>query len=93
MSKGLEVLEKAKKRNGLPLNQEFAPITEKEIEIIEKELKALEIIKEKKVNVSLLFNTGNHWDYNDHVIRSQIYLNSNSKCLTQEEYNLLKEVL
>ena len=62
-------------------------------DIIEKELKALEIIKEKKVNVSLLFNTKNHWDYNDYICRAQIYLQSNSKCITQEEYNLLKEVL
>ena len=59
----------------------------------EKQKKALEIIKEKKVNTSLLFNTKNHWDYNDYVSRSQIYLHSSSKCLAQEEYDLLKEVL
>lgn len=54
---------------------------------------ALEIIQDKSVNVSLLFNTKSHWDYNDHVCRAQIYLQSNSKCLTQDEFNLLKEVL
>lgn len=46
MSKGLEVLEKAKNRDGLPLNENFAPITEREIEIIEKELKQAQEDKE-----------------------------------------------
>jgi len=62
-------------------------------EHLAKVSKALEIIKEKKVNVSLLFNTNNYLDYNDHVCRAQIYLHSNAECLTKEEYNLLKEVL
>ena len=62
-------------------------------EHLAKVSKALEIIKEKKVNVSLLFNTNNYLDYNDHVCRAQIYLRSNAECLTKEEYNLLKEVL
>lgn len=60
---------------------------------IEKQLQALEIIKGKKVNVSLLFNTKDYWDYNDHVCRAQIYLHSNSECLTQEEYDLLRKEL
>ena len=60
--------------------------------IEEREI-ALEIIKENKVNVSLLLNSKNHWDYNDHVFRAQIYLQSNAKCLTQEEYEFLRKVL
>lgn len=91
MSKGLETLKKLK-----GVLAYFGAHTEKAIEscnIIEQELKALEIIRENKVNVSLLFNTKNHWDYNDHVYRAKIYLQSNAKCLAQEEYDLLKEVL
>lgn len=45
MSKGLEALEKAKKRNGLPLNKEFAPVTIDELDIVEKELKENERYK------------------------------------------------
>lgn len=55
--------------------------------------KAFDIIKEKKVNVSLLLHTKNYYDYNDHVVRAQIYLQSNTECLTQEEWAFLKEVL
>lgn len=55
---GIEALENAKKRNGLPLNTNFAPVTEKELTIIEKELEEgkeakelLKIIIEKRVNL------------------------------------------
>lgn len=58
-----------------------------------QEHKAFEIIKEKKVNVSLLLHTKDYYDYNDHVVRAQIYLQSNAECLTQEEWSFLKEVL
>lgn len=54
---------------------------------IEKSLRALEIIKNKEVCVSYLFHCFKCYDlreYND--------LYSNNK-LTQEEYDLLKEVL
>lgn len=54
---------------------------------------AFDVIKEKRVNVSLLLNTKDYYDYNDHVCRAQIYLHSYSKCLTQEEWNFLREVL
>lgn len=48
-----------------------------------KKLKALEIIKDKKVYPSFLLNTKNLEEYNYETIQK----------LTQEEYNLLKEVL
>lgn len=41
----LEALEEAKNRKGLPLNENFAPVTEGEIEIIEKALKEYQEIK------------------------------------------------
>ena len=56
-----------------------------------KRLKALEIIKEKKVNVNLLFISEDVNQYN-------FYINANvfqweTRTLTKEEYDFLKEVL
>ena len=51
--------------------------------IIEKELKALEIIKEKEVDIKAFNDLQDLQDYNYYC----------SPELTQEEYNLLKEVL
>lgn len=50
-----------------------------------KELKALEIIKEKEVNVFIFLHSGDLETYNDMV--------EDNRKLTQEEYDLLKEVL
>ena len=52
-------------------------------DIIEKELKALEIIKEKEVDIKAFNDLQDLQDYNYYC----------SPELTQEEYNLLKEVL
>ena len=83
MSNGLEALEKIKnwecfvdfelETNG---EKEFA----NELSIIEKELKALEIIKP--------YFTFGTWDKN-HVLKYKCY----PKYLSQEEYELLREVL
>ena len=51
-----------------------------------KELKALEIIKKKKVNVFWLFNSKDVDEYNSAFYQEWRYL-------TQKEYDLLKEVL
>lgn len=81
MSKGLEALENIKHydtRVGLH---------EKDYEFIEKELKAFEIIKTKRVDVIRLFQCfkiGALSNYNNFYAY---------KKLTQEEYDLLKEVL
>lgn len=50
---------------------------------MKKELKAFEIIKKKMVNVEWLLNTENVEEYNESLYND----------LTQEEYDLLKEVL
>lgn len=52
----------------------------------QKKLKALEIIKEKEVNVGLLSRCANAERYNNGICYEPRYL-------TQEEYDLLKEVL
>ena len=83
MSKGLKALE------SLVETMPFALIetnSMKYVKIIEKELKALEIIKNKKVNVSLL--SCSEWldFYNQEIAYKE-------KELTKEEYDLLKEVM
>ena len=50
-----------------------------------KELKALEIIKEKEVNVFIFLHSGDLETYNDMV--------EDNRKLTKEEFDLLKEVL
>lgn len=71
--------------------------TENAFKVVEKSLKALEIIKEKNVDVDyFLFwskqgNLGKVEDYND------LLKHKNGRCqrlpLTEEEFDLLKEVL
>ena len=64
-----------------------------ELATIRKSLKALEIIKEKKVNIELLNASSSVEDYNNEVIRNYGYAFSTNRILTQEEFNLLKEML
>lgn len=76
------------------------------LEIVEKELKTLEIVKEKKVNVGnfiywLKRKPRTYKDYLQDYCQEQWYLhykdNNDDRCkfykLTEEEYELLKEVL
>lgn len=87
MIKGLEEI-----RN--PVGCEFSVLrkkyvySEEQVNIIEKELKALDIIKEKQIDVLYLVTSNNLTQYNKHV--SFVH---NEWCLTQEEYDSLKEVL
>ena len=74
MSKGLEALKRITLKDFILNNDSCL----KDIKIIEKELKALEIIKEKKVDVAIFFEDG---------------CARHREKLTQEEYDLLKEVL
>lgn len=67
-----------------------------DIDIIQKALKALDIIKEKRVNIDALIKyiKTNAVDdiplcwYNEYIA-----LFEEDRCLTQKEYDLLKEVL
>lgn len=56
---------------------------------IEKELKALEIIKEKQVDVEWFKRTNNSYSYNQGILIS----GGSCGALTHEEYELLTEVL
>ena len=61
---------------------EIKPLFDEETQ---KKLKALEIIKEKEVDVFIFLHSGDLEAYNDIV--------EDNRKLTQEEYGLLKEVL
>ena len=106
MSKGLEMLEILKQRNGnLKINhkigsrdianQEIKEITQcfdnYVIPVIEKELKALEIIKTKNVDISMLYEIVSTVD--KMFARDRYNQDTNEEILTQEEFDLLKEVL
>ncbi len=57
---------------------------------VSKNLKALEIIKEKQIDVLYIaMHSSSLKRYNEHVS----FTGNNKWCLTQEEFDLLKEVL
>ena len=60
-----------------------------EVEVIKKELKALEIIKKKRVDLDLLLKT---FKFNNYELYN-FNIGNGARSLTQEEYDLLKEVL
>ena len=87
MSKGLEVLEKLKKEHifiDFELDFDIGEQYKDELNIIEKELKALEIIKK---NVRIV-------DYSEHTIANgNLVILRGGEIKTREEYELLREVL
>lgn len=88
MSKGLKALKRIDERNYL---------TEREhkdfLNIVEKELKALEIIKNKSVDMSTFGALETYKDY-EHFYNMKFHL-IKDECdkLDEEEFKLLKEVL
>lgn len=86
----LEALEELKQRD----RDDPRLFFEELLDIIEKDLKALEIIKEKRINVRAFLKCCHREDgltiYNNQCDDRQ---EKESKELTQEEYDLLKEVL
>ena len=70
------------------------PTTLHEMKQHEKEHKALDIIKKKRVDMAILIDSQDLYDYNDYMNSDEIYNEyGNSRQLTQEENELLKEVL
>ena len=61
----------------------------------EKKLKALEIIKNKRVVIPILINSANLKAYNEYIMANGGYVDYlyQDLLLTQEEFDLLKEVL
>ena len=81
--------------NGNHEEYEFYPCETKEYDIIEQALiksqeqeKIFKIIKEKQVNFSLLMISDNVEDYNFYI--PNIPCVEHKRCLTEEEFNLLK---
>lgn len=84
MNKGLEALNTIRHIHDMECGEDES--INKDFDIIEKELKALEIIKNKDVDVEyfkIKKDKGSLEDYNVRLYDE----------LTQEEYDLLKEVL
>lgn len=72
--------------------------TQDKQKIVEKELKALEIIKKKKVNVGCFIECCLSLSYEEYIKQwgnwhEHIFKNISGEVLTQEEFNLLKEAL
>ena len=97
MSKGLEALEELRDEwdfdNSLPKG-----FVDKRVDIIEKELKALEIIKSKQVDIRSLDNIICLCATDENAIKEYNRCcgedeEGNDISLTQEEYVLLKEML
>ena len=85
MNKGLEALNRI---GNMPTQNNIGLVminTLRDYTIIEKELKVLEIIKKKEVNLAWLTYVDNVGSYNKGSFIGSY--------LTQEEYGLLKEVL
>ena len=101
MSKALDRLEHL--RIGIQhINQDESPAFisqyEEDIDIIETALKdtekykkALEIIKEKQVDVYWLWLSADVEKYND--VMNKKFIDTQKHILTQEEYELIKEIL
>ena len=85
--KGLEALKTVKKLASAYAGDKYAEVLTKDIE---KELKALEIIKEKRVACDLLTNPDvtDYKKYNSHCDKYDFIVP-----LTEEEFNLLKGIL
>jgi len=90
MSKGLEALNDLRTFSDcLATNKRFPKVFKESdcYDTIEKELKSLEIIKEKQVNVWAFSMCNAVGAYNASLP------NDSTKPMTQEEFDLLKEVL
>ena len=88
MSKGSEAFRRLVGWFGLPTETTPRQLCYKDKELVEKELKALEIIKDKRVNC---FDVIDSVDYKHYLVLMEEY--HKSWRLTKKEYDLLKEVL
>ena len=83
MSKALEALERIENEYSIY----EAVFYKEDFEQVRKELKALEIIKEKEVNMQVFNQCEDVETYN------KVYIKQKDRQLTQEEFNLLKKVI
>ena len=90
MSKELEALYEIKNGTSYVVSNEIVNDYEKEFDILEKELKALEIIKEKTINIVILRCCEILEEYNSIIITKY---NGKKHLINEQEFELLKEVL
>ena len=92
---GLEALDKLAKQIELDEDVDFWEIRNAHL-LVEKSLKALEIIKEKRVDLPYLRccieDNQSVYRYNEYI-RNKTMDYDHEEELTEEEFNLLKEVL
>ena len=90
MNKGIDLIQRAQYEliDGYPTGNIYIGVTKDEYNELENELKVLEIIKNKKVDIELFNRVKTCKEYNYSVGFSRL-----NRDLTQEEYDLLKEVL
>ena len=97
MSKELELIKNIYGCTTILMQEEEAKETENAFKVVEKSLKALEIIKEKRVNVGTFIHLTKilKKDYEQCKLNNDIVFYNICDCefLTEEEFNLLKEVL
>ena len=92
MSKGLEALYRLANNHREEYLEKDNNLIE-DVKTIEKELKALEIIISKNVQIILLKNTKDFETYNKMLGAAFNKKDIKKMSLTQEEYDLFKEVL
>ena len=95
MSEGLESLEKIKKVKTIIPYRCVQDEYSNEINSVEKELKALKIIKEKQVNIAELMICSSFEDYNEYIYNEYYHFPPaiEEMSLSEEEFDLLMEVL
>ena len=90
MSKALELLERIENEYSI----DEAVFYKEDFKQVRKELKALEIIKEKNVSVAMLKSCVTVKMYNTIAFDEEHFKDKDyARKLTEEEFNLLKEVL
>lgn len=91
----LKTMKKPKKIVGsIPFEQSMENYVKNNCPSIAKKLKALKIIIKKRVNVSLFFSTDNLNSYNDYIEYCRgAGIVKEAQLLTEDEYDLLREVL
>ena len=90
MNKGLDLIQRQQIEaiDGYPTGNVYIGLTFEELAELEKELRALEVIRKKRVNARLIYRIDNDIQYNEKA--RQYY---DCVPLIQEEFDLLKEVL
>ena len=88
MSKGLEALGKVRKAKYM-----FAVDNQQACDIIEQELKALEIINKKDVHITLIKNCENADQYNRGLLATMNKTTAKKYVLNVEQFTTVKETL